>query len=215
MKRIGNLYENIYKLENIIETFDEICKNIKNKEKANRYKEYKCIYVSRIHDILKEKKYVVGPYNIFYIYEPKKRRIVSQNIQDKIVNHLVSKHILYPSILPCLIDSNVATRKNMGTKKGIELATKYNRSYSINYKTHYILKVDIHSFFASINHNILKEKLKKKIKDKDALNILFNIIDSDSIGLSIGNMTSQLLAIFYLNDLDHFIKEILHIKRLC
>ena len=31
-------------------------------------------------------------------------------------------------------------------------------------------------------------------------------------GLPIGNMTSQILAIYYLNDLDHFIKEKLHIK---
>lgn len=215
MKRIGNLYQEICKLDNIINSFDEICKNITNQERANRFKEYKCIYISRIYNLLNDKKYTVGPYNVFYIYEPKKRRIVSQNLIDKAINHLVSRHILYPAILPCLIDSNVASRKNMGTKKGIELATKFHRSFSINYGTYYILKIDIHSFFASINHDILKEKLKKKIKDKDALNILFNIIDSDTIGLSIGNMTSQLLAIFYLNDLDHFIKETLHIKRLC
>lgn len=52
----------------------------------------------------------------------------------------------------------------------------------------------------------------KKIKDKDALNIVFSVINSDENGLSIGNMTSQVLAIFYLNDLDHFIKEDLKIK---
>ena len=66
--------------------------------------------------------------------------------------------------------------------------------------------------FASINHDILKKKLCKKINDKEALKIVFDIIDSDSNGLSIGNMTSQVLAIFYLNDLDHFIKEDLKIK---
>ena len=49
-----------------------------------------------------------------------------------------------------------------------------------------ILKCDISKFFASIDHNILKEKLKKKIKDKDALKIVFDVIDSDDNGLSIG-----------------------------
>ena len=53
----------------------------------------------------------------------------------------------------------------------------------------------------------MKEKLIKRIKDKDALNIIFKIIDSEEQGLGIGNMTSQVLAVFYLNDLDHYIKE--------
>ena len=87
---------------------------------------------------------------------------------------------------------------------------KENVKFSIG--TYYILKCDISKFFASINHDILKKKLCKKIKDKEALKIVFDIIDSDSNGLSIGNMTSQVLAIFYLNDLDHFIKEDLKIK---
>lgn len=214
MKRLNNLYENLYKHENIEVTFKEVCQKTKNKTKVALFKEYKCIYISRIYNILKNKEYYVGPYNVFYIYEPKKRRIISQNLIDKIVNHLVSKFILYPTIMPSLIDCNVASRKEMGTKEGIRLAKKFHRQFSIKYHTYYILKIDIHHFFGSINHDILKEKLKKKIKDKDALNILFQIIDSDDVGLGIGNMTSQILAIFYLNNLDHYIKETLHIKRL-
>lgn len=97
-------------------------------------------------------------------------------------------------------------------KLGIELAMKFHRKFTINYGTYYILKVDIHNFFGSINHNILEQKLAKKIKDKEALKIVYDIIESDNVGLSIGNMTSQLLAIFFLNDLDYYIKEVLHIK---
>lgn len=67
-------------------------------------------------------------------------------------------------------------------------------------------------FFASINHDRLKEKLKRRIKDEKALKIVFDIIDSEKTGLGIGNMISQILAIFYLNDFDHFVKEDLKIK---
>ena len=88
----------------------------------------------------------------------------------------------------------------------------FKENAKFNIGTYYILKCDISKFFSSINHDILKKKLSKKIKDKEALKIVFDIIDSDSNGLSIGNMTSQVLAIFYLNDLDHFIKEDLKIK---
>lgn len=212
MKRKNNLYENTYQLNNIFSAFDEICKNTRNKRKVRNYREYKCIYVSRVYNTLKNKNYVVGPYNVFTIYEPKERRIVSQNMHDKIINHLVSRHILYPALLPCLIDVNVASRIGMGTQKGIEIAKNYHRICKIKYNEYYILKCDISKFFASIDHQILKNKLMKKIKDKDALNIVFSIIDSDENGLSIGNMTSQVLAIFYLNDLDHFIKEKLKVK---
>jgi hypothetical protein len=153
-----------------------------------------------------------GPYNIFTIYEPKERRIVSQNIHDKIINHLVSRYILYPSIIPCLISENVASIKNKGTKEGLRLAYSYHRKCKIKYNNYYILKCDISKFFASIDKEILKSKLRKKIKDKDALDIVFKIIDSEEKGIGIGNMSSQLLAIFYLNDLDHYIKEELKIK---
>ena len=122
---------------------------------------------------------------------------------DKVVNHLVSRYILYPAILPCLLDVNVASRKNMGTKKGLELFNKYNLLSTIKFSKYYILKADISKFFASIDHDILKDKLKRRIKDKDALKIVFDIIDSFPDGLCIGNMTSQILAIFYLNDIVH------------
>ena len=212
MKRKGNLYQNLYKFENIQSAFNEVCKNTKNKKKVARFKEYKCIYISRIYDILQTKTYKPGPYNVFTIYEPKKRRIISQNMQDKVINHLVARHILYPALLPCLLDVNVASRKGLGTSEGIRLSMNFHRICKVKYKTYYILKCDISKFFASINHDILKEKLKRRIKDKDALKIIFDIIDIEENGLSIGAMTSQILAIFYLNDMDHFIKETLKIK---
>lgn len=212
MKRKNNLYQEICKIENIILAFNEVCRNTKNKKKVQNYKQYKSIYISRIFNVLNNKNYKVGKYNIFTIYEPKERRIVSQNLQDKVINHLVAHYILYPAIMPCLIDQNVASRKGKGTRKGLEYASIYNTKCKIKYKNYYILKFDISKFFASIDQEILKEKIKKRIKDKDALDIVFKIIDSEEQGLGIGSMTSQCLAIFYLNDLDHFIKEKLKIK---
>ena len=212
MKRKNNLYENMCSLKNIEDAFNEVCRNTRNKRKIELFKEYKCLYISRIYSILEKREYKVGKYNIFKIYEPKERIIISQNMQDKVINHLVTRQVLYPAILPSLIDQNVASRENMGTKKGLEYYYKYMRNCKINYNKFYILKCDISKYFASIDHDILKEKVERKIKDKDALKIIFDIIDSYTSGLGIGNMTSQCLAIFYLNDMDHFIKENLKIK---
>ena len=185
MKRKNNLYEEMYKLENIQNVFNEICKNTKNKRRVENYKQFKCANIYDVYNTLKNREYRPGKLNVFEIYEPKKRRIVSQEMKDKLINHLVARYILYPSILPCLIDANVASRKNMGTNKGIEIANKYRKKCNIKYKKYYVLKCDISKFFASIDTNILKEKIKNKIKDKDALEIVFRIIDAEECGLSI------------------------------
>lgn len=212
MKRKKHLYEQICKMPNILQAYQEVCRNTKNKRKVRHYREYKCLYVAQIYRTLINKNYEVGPYHVFTIYEPKERRIVSQSLQDKVINHLVARYILYPAIIPCLITENVASIKYRGTKRGLELFQEYQRKCKIKYQSYYILKCDISKYFASIDQTILKEKLRRKIKDKDALHIVDKIIESEEVGLGIGNMTSQVFAIFYLNDLDHYIKEELHIS---
>ena len=212
MKRIDNLYPDLYKIENIMKVYDEICRNTKNKRKVNRFNEFKCINIIKIYNTLIRREYEVGPYVTFKIMEPKERLIVSQQMSDKLVNHLVSRYILHPALLPCLIDTNVASRKDKGTKAGLEYYQKFRKICKSKYGKYYILKCDVKKFFSSIDHDILKQKVKRRIKDKDALNIVFKIIDSNKKGLGIGNMSSQVLAIFYLNDIDHYIKEELKIK---
>ena len=136
-------------------------------------------------------------------------------------------YLLFSILESSLIDSNVAVRVNKGTSYGIKLVKKYINCY----KDYYVLKCDIKKYFYSIKHDKLKELLRKKIKDKLFLDIVYKIIDSTNedyifeyakkrnidylkkgYGLSIGNMASQILGIFYLNDLDYYIKEELKIK---
>lgn len=80
----------------------------------------------------------------------------------------------------------------------------------------YILKADIHHYFPSIDHKCLKWKMRKVVKDKDILNLIEKIIDSfsdeDGKGLPMGNQTSQLFALYYLDQLDRQVKEHQHIK---
>ena len=68
MKRKGHLYEATYDFNNIVDAYNEVCRNTKNKRKVEFFREYKCVYVSRIYNILKNEEYEVGPYNIFTIY---------------------------------------------------------------------------------------------------------------------------------------------------
>lgn len=212
MKRFNNLYENIYKTENIKACYYEVMRNTKNKRQVYKLQNNAKNVIRTIYEELKNERYVVGKYNVFIIYEPKRRTIVSQGMKDKIVNHLIAREILYPAILPCLVPFNVASRPGMGTKKALEYLERYRIQFAAKNEKYFMLKCDISRFFLSIDHKILKKKVRRRIKDPRALKIVFNVIDSYSTGIGIGSMTSQVLAIFYLNDLDHFIKEELKIK---
>jgi len=212
LKRFNNLYENIYKAENIKACYYEVMRNTKNKRQVYKLQNNAENIIRTIYEELKNERYVVGKYNVFIIYEPKQRTIVSQGMKDKIVNHLIAREILYPAILPCLVPFNVASRPGMGTKKALEYLERYRRQFAAKNEKYFMLKCDISRFFLSIDHKILKKKVRRRIKDPRALKIVFNVIDSYSTGIGIGSMTSQVLAIFYLNDLDHFIKEELKIK---
>lgn len=223
VKRVNNLYNQLFDINFILNTYNIIKKNTKNKNKLEKFEENLSINLIDIKDKIGKN---IDKYNLFMIYEPKERLILSLNLKDKIINHMVG-YILFDVLEKSLIDSNVAVRVNKGTSYGIKLVKKYIKNLNYNY---YCLKIDIKKYFYSINHNILKDLLNKKIKDKLFLDIVYKIIDStDSdyifeyakkhniilkkgYGLSIGNLTSQILGIFYLNNLDHYIKEELKIN---
>ena len=177
MKRKNNLYNRITDIRNIISMYNTRVKiNTKNKIKIEKFDEYYVSNITLVKNILDSKNYKPGKYNIFIIKEPKVRLIMSLNIIDKIINHLVCEYLLVDIFDNSLIDTNVATRVNKGTHYGYKKLVKYlNKNISNKL---YILKFDISKYFFNINHDIVKKIIRTKIKDKDALNILDNIIDS-------------------------------------
>ena len=258
MKRVNNIYYKICDIDNIMKFEHIVSVNTSNKKKVEKFQEHYVENIYKIRDILMSKNYIPGEYNIFFIHEPKLRLIMSYNIQDKIINHLVAYYLLVEVFDKTFIDTTVATRLDKGTHYGLRYIKKYlndlKRLYSDNF---YYLKFDISKYFYNMDHNIIKKLIRRKIKDKDALNILDRIIDStdeeyinkriselkeneirkiNSSNLSrneklkrinevmkipycekgrsapIGSMCSQIIAVMYLDRLNHFIKEKLHIK---
>ena len=179
MKKTNNLYNNMYKYKNIKVAFDEVCRNTANKKRVLIMKNNESNIITKVHDILIERKYKPGECNIFKIDDPKPRTIVSQKMIDKIINHLIAREILYPAVLPRLLDCNVASRKGLGTAKALKYRRDYDNYYKMRYGKYYVLKADVSKFFQNIDHEILKEKLRKVIKDKDAINILDTLIDGN------------------------------------
>ena len=136
---------------------------------------------------------------------------MSQNISDKLINHVIADKILLPVLDNSLINTNVATRIGKGTHFGIRYLKKYLNKLKGN--TVYALKFDISKYFYNINHEILFNLLKKKIKDKDSLDVIWKIIkstDSDYVNRRIQFLKNKELdKIQNMNILDNHYKKII------
>ena len=177
MKRKSNLYNDILKYENILETVYDVLKKNRNKDKSLEFRKNLNTNLMEIKNKLASNNYIFSKYKVFMIKDPKYRIIMSENMDDKIVNHLVSRYILLHSIEKCNIDTNVATRIGKGSGYAFEYFCKYIKQIGTNKKI-YILKIDISKYFYNIDHQILFDKLKKKIKDRKALKIILDILNT-------------------------------------
>lgn len=108
------------------------------------------------------------------------------------------------------IRDNYASQVGKGTHYGLDRLQEFmRRFYRKNGIDGWILKGDISKYFYSIRHDVLKTLIREKITDPDVLWLVDLIIDSTegNVGIPIGNQTSQLFALLYLDGLDHFVKE--------
>lgn len=140
----------------------------------------------------------------------KERTIVKPDYKyEQIIHHAVVQAIR-PGIETGLYDFVLGSIPGRGQHMGAKRITKWICKDIPN--TKYVLKMDIHHFFESIDHVVLKTWLKKKFRDEFILELLYLIIDANEKGLPLGFYTSQWFANFLLQPLDHYVKEKLHVK---
>lgn len=160
--------------------------------------------------------YQMSPYRHFYVFEPKRRLISAPHFRDRVI-HRAIYNIIEPLFDKRYIYDSYACRRNKGTHKGADRAQKFIRRVESKHGKAHALKADISRYFSSIDHHILKSLLNEKLQCNRTKALLFYIIDnspSDALGVGIplGNLTSQIFANVYLNELDQYVKQILKIK---
>lgn len=207
MKRKGYIYEKIYDIENV-----RLAHKNARKDKTF-YKEVQMVdkdedkYLGEIRQLLKESKYKVSPYSKLTINDKGKERVLHKlpYYPDRIIQWAIMLQI-EDIFIKTFTTFTCASIPNRGIHRASSLLDKYLKDEE---GTKYTLKLDIKKFYPNVNHKILKELLRKKIKDNDLLNILDLIIDSmdGSKGVPIGSYLSQYLANFYLNYFDHWLKQ--------
>lgn len=212
MKRYGNIYSKIYDYENLKLAHKNARKN------KTFYDEVKMIdaneeeYLIQLQNMLIWKTYKTSKYEIFIKNDTGKEREIYKlpYFPDRVCQWAIMLQI-EKIFLEVFTDFSCAAIPNKGIHHALKLLNKYMKDKQ---NTTYCLKLDIKKFFPNIKHDILKQLLRKKIKDNDVLWLLDEIIDSieDGKGIPIGNYTSQYFANFYLSYFDHWLKEEMKVK---
>jgi Reverse transcriptase (RNA-dependent DNA polymerase). len=172
--------------------------------------------IFKLHDEFASEKYIHGQYKNFYVRDPKLRLISKADVRDRLVHQAVFR-VLYHVFDRKYIFDSYSCRIEKGNHAAVRRLDSFCHKVSDNFnQSAFALKCDVKKFFASVDRRILFEIIKRTVKDEKALSliktILFSFNSREAIGLPLGNVTSQLFANIYLNELDWFIKRELKIK---
>ncbi|MFH7029853.1 MAG: reverse transcriptase domain-containing protein [Heteroscytonema crispum UTEX LB 1556] len=227
MKRYGNLYPEIINFENILLASRQAQKGKRFRDNVLDFNYHLETELIRLQKQLTDKTYQPGAYRTFHLTNPKSRLISAAPYRDRVVHHALC-NIIVPIFERTFIADSYANRLGFGTHRALKKFTNFARN------SRYVLQCDIRKYFPTIDHTILKELIRRKIKCPDTLWLIDTLIENSNEqepvidyfpgddlltpvtrrrGLPIGNLTSQFFANIYLNSFDHFVKEHLKISK--
>ncbi len=215
MKTYRNLFDKIVSLKNLEFAF-------KNARKGKTKKDYVIEFESKLrenllqlHTELKEQTYQPKPLKTFILRDPKTRKISKSTFRDRVVHHAIYR-VIESIFDKTFIDGCCANRISRGNLYALNLFDKYKRKVTKNNtRIAFCLKADIKHYFFEVNHKILLNILRKKIKDEKTINLINKILKNywdEKKGMPLGNVTSQFFANVYLSELDYFVKYKLKAK---
>jgi RNA-directed DNA polymerase len=218
----GNVFHEIVSVPNLLDAWKEFKRGkIKKKDIAMfdlRLEEW----VFALHRKLITGTYMHDFYEAFFVCDPKRRHIHKAGVRDRVLHQAIFR-VLYPIFDPHFIYDSYSSRELKGTHAGVRRLTDACRKVSGNWRrTAYALKCDVRKFFDSIDHEILRSLILKKVDDPGVLWLIDEIFRSfekeTGKALPLGNVTSQLFANVYMNEFDQFAKHSLkaeHYFRYC
>lgn len=204
MKRTGHLIDRICDTDNLYLAYYKAKRRKEGKTAVCKYEACLDANIKELRRMLLTGPLPVGRYSVFKIHDPKERTICSASFHERVIHHAII-NVCHEYFERNLICHTYATRIGKGVYGAIDVARSSMRKYS------FVVKMDVRKYFDSIDHSILKAKLRHMFKDRRLIEIYDTIIDSYSSspgkGLPIGNLTSQYFANYYLSAFDHYILE--------
>jgi RNA-directed DNA polymerase len=221
MRSYHNLYPGIIQPESLFRAWGAFRKGKSRRADVQEFEQDLEQHIFALHRDLRSQTYRHGVYQAFTVCDPKQRRIHKATVRDRIVHHTVFA-ALNPVFEPTFFAHSYSCRKGKGTHRAMKTLHRWLRQVSKNgHQPCFTLQCDIHKFFDSIAHSVLLDIIGKRLQDTDALWLMGEIVGSftserlspaGSAGLPLGNLTSQLFANIYLNELDRFLKQELRVS---
>lgn len=227
MKRHNHLWASITSFENLLLAAHKAQKGKRFRQNVLEFNYGLEGNLLELQRQLNSQTYQPGNYRTFEIFEPKPRIIAAAPYLDRVVHHALC-NIIIPIFERSFIRDSYANRSGYGTHRALQRFTQFARS------SRYVLQCDVQKYFPSIDRQILKSLIRRKIRCPDTLWLIDAIINNGNhvpipvqyfpgdtlltplerpMGLPIGNLTSQFFANIYLNGLDHFVQEQLKVPK--
>ena len=179
MKSHKTLYPKIYDLKNLILAWRKARKGKTKKDYVINFEEDLAYNLKILHEELKNQTYNPKPLKTFILRDPKTRKISKAHFRDRIIHHAIC-NILEPIFDRAFIYDNCAGRKQKGTLFAIKRFERFRRKITSNFSSKgYCLKADIKHYFPEINHEILLEILKRKVRDEKVVELLKRVIERE------------------------------------
>ena len=205
MKSYGHLWEKFISDDNVKLAIHNYAKGKRKRREVKAYLADEEAAVAKLKDIAEHYKNARHvPKQIYDGITRKKRTIIVPKAHEQVVHHMIV-NVLSPIIMHGMYEHSNGSIPGRGAHRGKKSIERWLHHQTRNVK--YCLKMDIRKFFDSIPHEILIAKLERVIRDERFMELLREIISVTEVGLPLGFYTSQWLANWYLQDLDHFIKE--------
>jgi RNA-directed DNA polymerase len=213
MKSYTGLYEQICTFPALYRAYQLCRRGKREREYAIEFEQNREHNLFALRDELVEGRWRPGKYSRFFVEDPKRRLINAPPFRDRIVHHAVST-LLIRIWDPTFPFGSFACRVGKGTHAATDRLQQFMRRYPAG--SGYVLQLDVKSYFASIDHEILIGLVAKRIRDRRFMRLIRQIVksygDGPDVGIPLGNLTSQVFANIYLHELDMFAKHDLRIK---
>jgi RNA-directed DNA polymerase len=204
VKRAAGLYARIADMDTLRLAFAKARRGKQDRQAVQAFAADLDGNLGRLCAELRAERVTLRGYRMFDIRDPKPRRIAAPAFADRVLHHAIL-HVLEPELERIAIFDSYACRTGKGTHRALARAQQHCRRHG------WYLQLDVRKYFDSVDHDVLKRLLARRLKDPPLLKLLFAIVDSHATapgkGLPIGSLTSQHLANFYLARLDHFVQE--------
>lgn len=201
MKRVGWLWEKVISKENWELAVKKAMAHKKTYYSVKRFLDKGADYPEKLRQQVINGTFEFKGYSTRKIYEPKERTLYISRFEERIL-HWACMNIIIPIFEKTFYANSYACRKGKGQHKGALKCAELTRKHK------WVVDIDARKFYPSMNHDVLKADLRKKIKDEMLLACLDRIIDSHEQGVPIGNYSSQIFGNIYMTKLDEFCNRI-------